>query len=734
MNFKKREMRRLLLLFLVITISGVTQLFADEGLWLPTVLKKYKIEDIQKAGFKLTAEDIYDINKACLKDAIVGLSRGSQEFSFFCSGGIISDKGLLITNHHCGLSYVQSLSSLEHNYLKDGYWAKDMSQELYCKELNASVLVKIVDVTEELLKATENLNPGEKRNLMNKRGEKIVKRETDGNGYKGRIQSFFGGNQYFLSVYKVFKDVRLVGVPPETIGKFGKDTDNWIWPRHTGDFCVFRIYSDTENNPAVFAQNNKPYKPVDYLKISTKELKENDFTMVLGYPGSTKQYITSHAVEQMKEELPIKIKIRTARLDIMNAAMDACPAVKLKYTAKAASVANAWKKWQGELEGIEKYDIVGKKQEFEKKFVEWINSDKKLKSEYGMILPVMKQFYQKYKELDVASTLFDEVTYNGVEIIRFSAMFDRLVSISMRKKATQKDIDKEIKRLRVEIDKFYPEWDYEVDRKIYASLLKLWQDNLTEQYYPEELKHVLKKYKGDYDAYSVNAFKKSMFSNKEKVSKFLDSYTKDKYKKVEKDPVFRMSIDMFMLNVQKIYNNKSKLRSQVAPFHTLYIKAIKDMGDDKNCYPDANATFRVSYGNIKGYMEKDGVYHTCTTSFDGLIEKSKIGNHDYKIPEKLLDIYNKKDYGRYAVNGSVPVCFIANNHTTGGNSGSPVLNAEGQLIGINFDRAWKGVFSDFYYTPEICRNISLDIRFVLFLIDKYAGAQNIIDELTLINK
>lgn len=725
-------MKKFLMIVVVISLVGINNLFADEGLWLPTLLKKYKIEDMQKAGFKLTAEDIYDVNKASLKDAIVGLSKGSSETSFFCSGSLISDKGLLLTNHHCGLSYIEKLSTLEHNYLKDGFWAKHVSEELSANGLNAAILVKIIDVTEELLKGTEKMEAGQKRRIINKRGKEIVNREIKGTVYKGKISSCFAGSQYILSIYKIFKDVRLVATPPESIGKFGKDTDNWIWPRHTGDFTMFRIYSNGENEPARFAKNNKPYSPENYLKISTKGVKEGDFTMVLGYPGSTKQYITSFAIQQMQEELPLRVKIRTERLKYINEAMMADPAIKLKYTSKAAKIANAWKKWQGELEGIDKYDIIGKKIAFEKKFIEWYKADPERKKKYGDVLFVMKQYYRNYIELNAASALFDEITYNGVEAVRYAAMFDKLAGISKREKTKQKTIDREIRRLQKETEKLFNNWDYEVDRKIYASLLKIWQESVSDKYWPNELKEVIKKYKGDYESYSEKTYSKSMFTDKEKILSFLGSYKREDFKKIEKDPLFRMAIDMFMLNVEKIYNNRGKLRSQVAPYHSLFVQGVKAMSKEGERYPDANSTFRVSYGNVKGYMEKDGVYHTATTSFDGLINKAKKGNHDYKLPEKLVEIYKTKDYGQYEVNGSVPVCFIANNHTTGGNSGSPVMNAEGELIGINFDRAWKGVFSDYFYTPEICRNISLDIRFVLFIIDKYAGAENIIDELNLI--
>lgn len=720
------------MIVVVISLTGINNLFADEGLWLPTMLKKYKIEDMQKAGFKLTAEDIYDVNKACLKDAIVGLSKGNSETSFFCSGSIISEKGLLLTNHHCGLSYIEKLSTLEHNYLKNGYWAKNTKEELYCRGLNAAILVKVVDVTDELLKGTDKMEASKKRRTINNRGKAIVDRFVNGTTSKGKINSCFAGSQYILSIYKIFKDVRLVGTPTESIGKFGKDTDNWTWPRHTGDFTLFRIYSSGDNEPVKFAQNNKPYAPKNFLKISTKGVKEGDFTMVLGYPGTTKQYITSFAIQQMQEELPLRVKIRTQRLKYINAAMKADPAIKLKYTAKAASIANAWKKWQGELEGIEKFDIVGKKVAFEKKFIEWYKADPERKKKYGDVLFVMKQYYRNYNELNAAATLFEEVTYNGVEAVRYAAMFDKLSGISKREKTKQKTIDTEIRRLKHEAEKLFNNWDYEVDRKIYADLLKIWTESVSEKYWPNELKEVVKKYKGDFDAYALKTFSKSMFTDKAKVIEFLDSYKRSDAKKIDKDPLFSMAIDMFMLNVQKIYNKRSKLRSQVGAYHSLFVKGVKAMSKEGTIYPDANSTFRVSYGNVKGYMEKDCVYHTCTTTFDGLMDKAKQGNHDYVLPEKLNEIYKTKDYGKHAVNGSVPVCFIANNHTTGGNSGSPVINAEGELIGINFDRAWKGVFSDYYYTPKICRNISLDIRFVLFIIDKYAGAENIIDELNII--
>ena len=698
---------------------------ADEGMWIPMLLKKYNIEDMQKQGFKLTAEDVYSINQASLKDAVVGLGREGYPFSHFCTAEIISDEGLMVTNHHCAFDMIQSHSSLEHNYLRDGFWAKDKQDELANPGITASILVRMEDVTDRInAQLTPEMSAEERNAKIKQVAARLEAEAVKGTNLQANIKPYFNGNQYFMSVFKIYKDVRLVGAPPSAVGKFGGDTDNWVWPRHTGDFSVLRIYAGKDNEPANYSPDNQPYKPSTFFKISTKGLKEGDFTMVFGYPGTTKEYLTSYAVEQIQDiENPHKIAIRTAKLNIINAAMESDELLRIKYAAKAASVANSWKKWQGEIKGLKRFNTVEKKQQEEQAFRQWAAG----KPAYAHLLDQYKSLYDKRKDLILAQAYLTEAGKQGAEIVMWSAK----VYNTLGSKEFINNPEQIRERIKAAAKEFYKDYDPATDCKILVEMLKLYNENLPAAWIPAEVQAAIAK-KG-VEAYAASLFKNSVFASEEAFNAFIDKVDGKSCRKLEKDPAYYLyhSIDLFYAD--NIYPELSRIENEVKVLDKTWLAAQMEMHPDKHFYADANSTLRVAYGKVQGYVPCDAVYYKHFTTLAGIMEKDNPEIYDYDVPQRLREIYEKKDFGRYTQNGEVPVCFIATNHTTGGNSGSPVLNAEGHLIGINFDRAWDGVMSDIQYNPEICRNISVDIRYVLFIIDKLAGASHLIDEMVIVN-
>jgi hypothetical protein len=724
-----RKISMLLVAVLLLIGSNVK---AEEGMWIPMLLKKYNIEDMQKAGFKLTADDIYNVNQACLKDAVVGLGREGRPFRHFCTGELVSDEGLMITNHHCGYGAIQSHSTLEHDYLKDGFWAMNREEELANEGITASFLIRMEDVTEKVLKGiTFETSEKERLKLIGKRIAEIQKKAEEGTHYRASVKPYFNGNQYFMSVYEIFKDVRLVGAPPSAIGKFGGDTDNWMWPRHTGDFSMFRIYAGKDNKPASYSKDNVPLKPKQSFKISLKGVNQDDFTMVFGYPGTTTEYLTSYALELMtKTDNPHKIKIRTKKLDLMRADMDASPLVRIQYSAKYASVANSWKRWQGEIKGLKRLDAIAKKQELENKFEEWANSNPELKKKYAGILTKMKGLYTEITPVSLARNYAMEAGMRGAELTDFAYMFNKLVKL---KKGEEKKVEGLVKSLKRSSEKFFKNFNASTDQKLLAATLQMYSDNLEDKYLPEEIKSIRAKYKGDFESYAAKSMSKTVFANKEKLSQILNSYKISMSKKLAKDPIFKLAYSINFFYDSEIAPVYGKIYSKTTKLQRTYMAGLMEMQKDKVFYPDANSTFRVHYGKVAGYKAKDAVNYDHYTTLEGIIEKDNPEIFDYDVPQKLRDLYAAKNFGDYTnANGEMPVCFAATNHTTGGNSGSPVLNANGELIGLNFDRAWEGVMSDLMYDPEICRNVSLDIRYVLFIVDKFAGAGYLLDEMNIV--
>lgn len=671
-------MKRIVLTFLAcFTLLGVR---ADEGMWLPSLIGD-RIKDMRAKGFKLSAEDIYSINNASMKDAVVLFDGG-------CTGEYVSDKGLLLTNHHCGYDAIQQLSSVENDYLTDGFWAKSQAEELPVPGLNVMRLVRMEDVTERLA-------AGEKP-------EDIVA-NAKSEGYAANIQQMYYGNQQFLFVYEVFEDVRLVAAPPSSIGKFGGDTDNWIWPRHTGDFSIFRVYADENNRPSKYSKSNRPYRPARHFEISTKGVKEGDFTMIYGFPGNTQEYVISDAVEYVAEVSdPMKIALRTERLNVISEAQSKSVEVRIKYAAKHANIANAWKKWQGEVLGIKRLGTVEKKRAYERDFEAWAKG----KPEYEHLLDSMRAAYDNVKDWYYMGELYNET---GRTIL--------LGQLARLNSAQQPNWEV--------IENLYGDYDVDVERELTRCVLKGFERYCLDGWFPAELRTEIDKYGGTIDAYVDYLYENSPSVSLQKAK----TATREE---LLADPAHKLR-EIFVYN-KRMYRNISNV-PEIERWYRTYMKALREWDTERAFYPDANLTLRVAYGSVAGYEYADGEYHHPVTTLEGIMEKDNPEIYDYNIPQVLRDIYASKDYGRWGVmvNGryTVPVCLLATNHTTGGNSGSPIINGRGQLIGINFDRTWRSTMSDIEFDPSICRNISVDIRYVLFVIDKVGGASYLIDEMNL---
>lgn len=709
-------------------------LFAVEGMWLPILLKKYNIEQMQAKGFKLTAEDIYDINQASLKDAVVGLVRLSSPFHHFCTGEIISSKGLMLTNHHCGFRQIQQHSSVENDYLKDGFWAKSRKEELTNEGIGVCLLKRMEEVTNQVNKGIANdLSLEARDSIIQANIKKIEENATKGNHYLAKVKPFFAGNEYYLSVYEIFRDIRLVGAPPSAVGKFGGDTDNWMWPRHTGDFSLFRIYAGKDNKPADISSENVPYKPLKHLKISLKGIKKGDFTMVMGYPGTTQEYLPSYAIDlQMNIKNPIRIKIRNDAINIMKNDMNKSAETRIKYAAKVAGKANGWKKWIGENRGLKRLDAIRKKQKEEKEFQNWAEKNQNRKKEYGNILNQYEKLYKEVSNYEKFYAYFSE-TILGNEVVRFANNSKSLLSLSKNSKA--EEIKETVEKTKQQAEKFYKDYNETTGKKLFVKLLSYYFNDVDKKYHPEIFLPINKKYKGDTEKYFSMLFEKSMFRNSTELNKFLENYSPSKNKKIEEDPIFKVLTESRKIYFSDIQPKLKELDMQIKALHQSYLKGMRELYSDKVFFPDANSTFRIAYGQVDNYKPRDGVDYEYFTTLDGIMEKDNPDIYDYDVPQRIRDLYKTKDFGAYAnTDGTMPVCFIGSNHTTGGNSGSPVINQNGNLIGINFDRNWEGTMSDLMYDPEMCRNITLDVRYILFIIDKYAGAKHLIDELDFVKK
>jgi hypothetical protein len=719
-------MKKLLIIFIVV-LFGI-QSPAEEGMWIPMLLEQTSIRRMQDLGLKLTAEDIYSINHSSLKDAIVQFGGG-------CTAEIVSSKGLILTNHHCGLGAIQKLSSLENDYLSNGFWAQSMQQELPCQGTTVTLLVRMEDVTAQVLKGvTDEMNQLVRGQVIRQNIESIEKESVKGTHYEARIRPFYYGNQYYLFVNEVFRDIRLVGAPPNSIGQFGGDTDNWMWPRHTGDFSVFRIYANAENKPVPYSAENVPYMPKKYLPVSLKGYEKEDFTFVFGYPGTTREYLTSYGVDfTANKENPVRIGLRQLRLDIMRAAMAESRQVRIQYSAKSNGVANFWKKMIGESRGIRKADAISVKRDRERSFAAWCSADPVREKKYGKVVGQLQEAYTSGYPAYISNVYIAEAAF-GIEIVRFAAGFRDLVNAGLAKNSDQDVFNKALQSAKRSATDFYKDWNSNIDQKIAAIMLERLYDSLPAPYRLNALGQAEDKYKGDFHAYVSTLFAKSVFTDSAGMFRLLRNLKPSSVKTLEKDPLFRLANGINTEWEGKIRPETIKFTNRVDSLQRIFMAGWMEMKSGSPVYPDANGTLRIAFGKVDDYRPADAVQYRHFTTLQGVIQKEDTAVYDYKVDPKLKTLYDNNDYGRYADrDGTMHVAFTASNHTTGGNSGSPVLNAHGELIGINFDRNWEGTLSDLYYDPTQCRNIALDIRYCLFVIDRLYGNRHIVGELEIIN-
>ncbi|MEZ4790868.1 MAG: S46 family peptidase [Flavobacteriales bacterium] len=716
-------MRHFLFLFVLIarTVS------AHEGMWVPTLLKSIE-GDMHTAGLRITAEDIYSINHGSIKDAIVHFGGG-------CTAEVISEQGLILTNHHCGFSAIQEHSSLEHDYLKNGFWAMDKAAELRNPGLTATFIIRMEDVSERVLSelaSQQDRTEVQRREVVMRVGEAIAKEAIEGTHYQAVVRPFNYGNAYFLIVTETFRDVRLVGAPPSSIGKFGGDTDNWMWPRHNADFSIFRIYAGPDNKPADPSEANVPFVPRHALPVSIGGVQEGDFAMIFGFPGSTQRYLSSYAVDYVLNTAdPLRIKMRAASLAVIDAAMRSSDRTRIQYADKQAGISNAYKKWIGEVRGLKELRTLDHKREQEQVYKDM--AMKRDRTDLQAVLPELKNLYEAYVPLAVSRDLFVEMVYYGPEVLRFADGFRELVEDQAKLEADGRFRTKADERAG-NIHGFFKDYDATVDEQVFKALLPIYRANVPVADQPAALREIDTRFKGVSDAWVRDLYARSIFTDEARLKKALMLPSKKFAKLAAADPAYRTARSFFRSFLEQVRPEHAVLSDRIEAAMRTYVKGMTELEPERTFWPDANSTLRLSYGKLEGSNPRDAVVYEPFTTLDGVVDKYVPGDVEFDVPERLLALHAAKDYGRYGVNGVMPVCFTSSLHTTGGNSGSPVLNGRGQLIGLNFDRTWESTMSDIQFDPEKCRNICVDVRYILFIIDKFAGAKHLVDEMKLVQR
>jgi hypothetical protein len=712
----------ILLLYVALAASRLT---ATEGMWLPLLLQQLNEAEMKSLGMKLNAEDIYNVNKGSLKDAIV-------HFGGFCTGELISGQGLVLTNHHCGMGAIRSHSTLENNYLEEGFWARDRAAELPNAGLFVTFIVRMEEVSDAALRGvTVEMPENLRQSTIDRNINRIVAEAQRESWQDAMVRPFYHGNQYYLFITETYRDVRLVGAPSGAIGKFGADTDNWVWPRHTGDFALFRVYADAENRPAAYSPDNVPLRPRHFLPISLDGVAPGDFTMVFGFPGRTFQYLPATGVEMQVDVLnPIRIGIRDRTLAVMDAAMKADARTRIQYASKQASIANAWKKWIGENQGIKAYGGLGKKRESEAEFTRRVQTKPEWREKYSDILPEFERLYKAQTPYAKTREYVLEIAARNVELFQLANTLNQIVKIydnsGLAGLSGRQD------RLFAYLEDFHDDYRPEIDQQVLAAQLTLYYQNVPPEHLSAFIVEQANLSGKDMERLAELIFERSLLPKREQLSHALKGDLEAGIRMIKEDFAYRLARDIVETNEEKVLGEYQRLQDQIDALQRRYMQALLEVFPERRFYPDANSTLRVSYGQVDGYRPRDAVRYEHQTYLDGVMEKYQPGDYEFDVPEKLRQLHAAKDYGPYAENGKLPVCFIGSNHTTGGNSGSPAIDAHGNLIGLNFDRVWEGTMSDMYYDPAICRNIMVDIRYVLFIIDKYAGAGHLIEEMKLV--
>ncbi len=710
---------------------------ADEGMWLPQLLQALNEKQMKSMGMKISAKDIYNINSGSLKDAIVS-------FGGFCTGEVISSKGLLLTNHHCGFDAIQNHTTLENNYIRDGFWAKNNREELRNPGLFATFIVRIEDVSKQVLNGVSaSMSESERQSIIDKNSNEIKKNAKKESYQDGFVRPFFEGNQYFLFITETYRDVRLVGAPPSSIGNFGKDTDNWMWPRHTGDFSMFRIYAGKDNKPSEYSADNVPYTPKKSLSISLDGVAENDFTMVFGFPGRTTQYIHSAAVQQIMEvNDPAKIAIREKALGVIDGYMRKDEQIKIQYAAKYAGIQNSYKKWQGEVLGLTSTNALGKKKALETEFQKRVNlpagrqgANPQWKTQYGTLQAELESAYAEIKPYGLARDYYNEIV-SKIELFAIISQVNSLVPAF--EKNGKKGYSEQLIKVKARLEEIYNEYNPEVDQRLFRTLMEMYIKDQPREYVAQIAKYNWTNnntHDPGITTLELLCYTMSDLAYRDKMNKslLLSADPATAVNAIKKDSAIIIYQEMQKTYSENVARKLNEIQSRINKLQRTYMQAQMDVFKEKTFYPDANSTLRVTYGNVKGFNPRDGVSYDFYTYLDGVLDKYKPGDYEFDVPEKIRTLYKNKDYGQYGNKGKMPVCFIAKNHTTGGNSGSPALDAYGNLVGLNFDRAWEGTMSDINYDPSICRNIMVDIRYVLFIVDKYAGAGHLVQEMKLVH-
>lgn len=705
----------------------------DEGMWLPLLIKRLNYDEMQKMGCKLTPEEIYSVNKSSLKDAIVQLGG-------FCTAEVVSDQGLILTNHHCGFDAIASHSTPEANYLDDGFWAANHGEELHTPGLTVSFLNRMEDVTERILGPTSGLSPEE---VPGKIQEMIIEIESEAGEdgkYRVEVKDMFYGNEYYLFVYETYRDIRLVGAPPSSVGKFGGDTDNWMWPRHTGDFSMFRIYAGPDNGPADYSPDNKPFKPKHFLPINLKGQKEGDFNMIMGYPGSTDRFLSSYAIEAAhNSDNHDIIKIAGERLEIMKKDMDKDEAVRIKLASAYASLSNTYKYYVGQTAGLDKRGLEDEKRELEQDFRDWVKKDKARKEEYGEVLSMIDKNYDSTKDISKLNNYMNIAGF-GPGLVVYGIQYFRIKRTLEREDATIDDVKPMLDNLKTGLEGHFDEYFAATDQKLLSATARMIYEDLPAQYHPATFtgKFFTKKGKGDntsekFDNWAEGVFDKSFLVNKESAEAFVEMDDPKKMLKVlDKDPGMEYVLDIIDVFRSKLQMGMAQFSGNDEELMKAYTKGLMEMQTDKEFYPNANFTMRLTYGKVIPYIPRDAVAYKAFTTHEGILEKEVPGDEEFDVPKKLHDLLVKKDFGRYGEDGVLPVCFLNNTDITGGNSGSPVINGNGELVGVAFDGNWESMTSDLVFDEGTVRTISVDIRYVCFIVDKYAGARHLLDEMEII--
>ena len=695
---------------------------ADEGMWLPMLIKRLNYVDMQKHGLQLTAEEIYSVNNSSVKDAIVRLGRG------FCTGEIISDQGLMLTNHHCGFGVIQEQSTEENNYVDDGFWAMNKSEELPAG-FSVSFLIRMEDVSDQInALLTEEMSLEERNKAIKMMSDSLEKIAVGETNYEANVKSFYNGNEFYLFVYETFSDVRLVGAPPSSIGKFGGDTDNWMWPRQTGDFSLFRVYADAENKPAEYSEDNVPYKPKHSLPISLKGVEEGDFSMIFGYPGSTDRYLTSAGINyELEVRQPSSVKLRRKVLDIYEEGMAESEKVRLQYVSKYAGISNYWKYFIGQQAGLKRLKVYDKKKAQEDALADWIAKDEARQTLYSGVIDGFEKGYSNMREMNRVRVYLNEAIFR-VEALAYSYQFSSL--LDALEEEDEEKANQLAERIKGGLDGHYKDYNKSIDQKVFAAMMKSYSEDIPEENQPEEFRSMVKKFKGDFAKMAEKYYDKTIFASKVETAEFLE---KPSAKSIEKDPLFQVMntvLNHYRENIRPVIDaeNEGLKRSE-----RLFVKGLREMNSDKAYAADANSTMRFSYGNVKSYRPRDAVKYNYYTTAEGILEKEDPTDPEFIVPEKLKLLIRKKDYGQYAnKDNELVVNFITNNDITGGNSGSPMINGNGELIGTAFDGNWEAMSGDIAFEPELQRTIGADIRYTLFIIDKYAGAGHLIKEMKLV--